>query len=58
MPIAVAVMPFSLIGASKQRLAPYFCLQMFGDFEHAAEIADVFAEREHVRIAFHHGVER
>ena len=22
------------------------------------EIADVFAEREHVRIAFHHGVER
>ena len=33
-------------------------LQAFSDAKHAAEIADVFAERQHVRIAAHHHVER
>ena len=59
MPIAAPTMPSSLIGASKQRLLPYFCLQALGAAEHAAEIADILAEHDDVVVAPHrhvHGV--
>ena len=47
--MATATMPLSPIGASKQRLRAVLLLQAVGDAEHAAEVADVLAEDEHVR---------
>ncbi len=49
MPIAVAMMPPSEIGVSKQRVYAVARLQPVGHAEDAAEIADILAEHEHVR---------
>ena len=58
MPMAAATMPPSAIGVSKQRVRPCFFCKPVGDAEHAAEIADILAEDQHVRVARQHHVER
>ena len=49
-------MPSSLIGASKQRLLPYFACKPLRSAEYAAEEADVLAENDDVVVAAHHHV--
>ena len=56
MPIAMATMPPSAIGASNTRLRAVFLLQALGDPEDAAEIADILAEHDDVGVALHHHV--
>ena len=56
MPTAAPTIPSSLIGVSKQRLLPYFCLQALGGAEDSAEEANVLAEHDNIVVAAHHDV--
>ena len=51
MPMAVAMMPPSEMGASKQRVMPCRALQLIRDPEYAAEVTDVLSENQRIGIA-------